>query len=69
MNDILEYRECTHQVIADAAYSLFVEQGFHATSIRQIAQRVGVSLGAIYNHFDNKDQIFDKVLLEKHPYH
>lgn len=57
-----------YQSIIDAAYDLFVEQGFHATSMRRIAQRANVSLGGIYNHFDTKDQIFDKVILEKHPY-
>jgi AcrR family transcriptional regulator len=36
--------------------------------MRQIAQRAGVALGGIYNHFTSKEQIFDQVLLEKHPY-
>ena len=57
------------QAIADAAYALFIEQGFHATSMRQIARRAGVALGGIYNHFKSKEEIFDYVLLEKHPYH
>lgn len=61
--------EDTRQTIIDAAYDLFVEQGFHATSMRQIAQKSGVSLGTIYNHFEHKEQIFDSLLLEKHPYH
>jgi AcrR family transcriptional regulator len=60
--------ERTRCVILDAAYSLFVEQGFHATSMRQIAQSAGVALGGIYNHFDSKEQIFDDLLLETHPY-
>jgi AcrR family transcriptional regulator len=54
--------------VIDAAYGLFAEQGFHATPMREIAQRAGVSVGVIYNHFSTKDKIFDKVLLEKHPY-
>jgi AcrR family transcriptional regulator len=54
--------------IIDAAYGLFVHKRFHATSMREIAKRAGVSLGAIYSHFENKDQIFDQVLLEKLPY-
>jgi len=61
--------ERTGQAIMDAAYSFFVEQGFHATSMRQIAQRAGIALSGIYNHFSSKEQIFDQVLLEKHPYH
>lgn len=60
--------ERTSQAILDAAYGLFAEQGFHATSMRQIAQQAGLALGGIYNHFDSKEQIFDCVLFEKHPY-
>lgn len=60
--------ERTSQAILDTAYSLFIEQGFHATSMRQIAQSAGLALGSIYNHFESKEQIFHRVLLEKHPY-
>jgi AcrR family transcriptional regulator len=68
MRDILSKGERTRQIIIEAAYALFIEQGFHATSMRQIAQRSGIALGGIYNHFKSKEQIFDNLLLEKHPY-
>jgi len=68
MTETLSKGERTSQAIVEAAYSLFIEQGYHATSMRQIAQRAGVALGGIYNHFSSKEQIFDQVLLEKHPY-
>lgn len=69
MLDTQSKGERTRQTILEAAYSLFVEQGYHATSMRQIARGAGVALGGIYNHFSGKEQIFDQVLLEKHPYH
>jgi AcrR family transcriptional regulator len=69
MAKFLTKGERTSQAILEAAYSLFVEQGFHATSMRQIAQRAGIALSGIYNHFGSKEQIFDQILLEKHPYH
>jgi AcrR family transcriptional regulator len=68
MPDPLTKGERTSQAIVDAAYRLFVEQGFHATSMRQIARDAGLALGGIYNHFESKEQIFDQVLIEKHPY-
>jgi AcrR family transcriptional regulator len=68
MPDPLTKGEHTSQAIVDAAYRLFVEQGFHATSMRQIARQAGLALGGIYNHFESKEEIFDRVLLEKHPY-
>jgi AcrR family transcriptional regulator len=69
MSDLPTKGERTRQAIITAAYSLFLEQGYHATSMRQIAQRAELALGGIYNHFSSKEEIFDQVLLEKHPYH
>jgi AcrR family transcriptional regulator len=58
----------TRQAVLEAAYSLFIEQGYHATSMRQIAARSGLALGGIYNHFPSKEQVFRQVLFERHPY-
>ncbi|MBA4380729.1 MAG: hypothetical protein C0393_08675 [Anaerolinea sp.] len=60
--------EYTRRAILDAAYNLFIEQGFHATSMRQIAERAGLSLGGIYNHFASKEAIFSELILDRHPY-
>ena len=60
--------ERTRQAIIDAAHSLFTEQGYNATSMRQIAERAGIALGGIYNHFASKDEIFQALIIEKHPY-
>jgi AcrR family transcriptional regulator len=57
----------TRQAILNAAYNLFAEQGFHGTSMRQIAETSGTALGGIYNHFQSKKQIFEILLLERHP--
>lgn len=57
----------TRQAILSAAFSLFAEQGFHGTSMRQIAETSGTALGGIYNHFQSKQQIFETLLLERHP--
>lgn len=60
--------ERTRQAILDAAYDLFLNQGYSATSMRQIAQKAGIALGGIYNHFASKDEIFQALAIEKHPY-
>lgn len=59
----------TRQVVMDAAYELFLEKGYAATSMRQIAERAGLALGGIYNHFPNKEAIFRELIHERHPYH
>lgn len=67
--ELLTKGERTHQVIIECAYSLFLEQGYAATSMRQIAERSGLALGGIYNHFSSKDAIFGDLIIAKHPFH
>jgi AcrR family transcriptional regulator len=64
----LKKGEATRLAIEDAAISLFMEQGYHATSMRQIAERSELALGGIYNHFGGKEEIFEAVIVDKHPY-
>ncbi len=64
----LKKGEVTRLAIEDAAISLFLEQGYHATSMRQIADKAGLALGGIYNHFASKDEIFQGIIIDKHPY-
>src|SRR3970040_2313969 len=60
--------EVTRLAVEDAAFELFMEQGYHATSMRQIADKAGLALGGIYNHFSSKEDIFVAILMDKHPY-
>jgi len=60
--------EATRLAIEDAAVELFLEHGYHATSMRQIAEHAGLALGGIYNHFSSKDEIFEAIIIDKHPY-
>ncbi|GAB4484620.1 MAG: hypothetical protein Fur0016_23540 [Anaerolineales bacterium] len=60
--------ERTRAAILDSAYDLFLTQGYSATSMRQIATKAGIALGGIYNHFGSKDEIFQALVLVKHPY-
>ncbi|MHB8777747.1 MAG: TetR/AcrR family transcriptional regulator [Anaerolineales bacterium] len=64
----LKKGETTRLAIEEAALKLFMEQGYHATSMRQVADRVGLALGGIYNHFKSKDEIFEAIIIDQHPY-
>jgi AcrR family transcriptional regulator len=66
--ETLTKRERTRQAILDAAYSLIIEQGYAATSMRQIAERAGLALGSIYNHFPSKGDVFRTIIDERHPF-
>jgi AcrR family transcriptional regulator len=61
--------ERTRQAVLQAAYEVFLERGYAATSMRAIAERAGLALGGIYNHFANKQAIFSELILERHPFH
>ena len=67
--EILSKGERTHQSILQAAYELFLEKGYAATSMREIAERTGLALGGIYNHFENKEAIFSELVIDRHPFH
>ena len=45
--------------IEQAALALFTRQGFHGTNIREIAEKAGVSQGAIYLCYPSKEAIFE----------
>jgi AcrR family transcriptional regulator len=50
------------ELIESAARELFIKQGFHATSMRDIAKDAGVSLGNLYNYYETKDAIFESIV-------
>jgi AcrR family transcriptional regulator len=58
----------TRSLLLDAAHLLFVNQGYAATSMRQIAESAGLALSGIYNHFASKEAVFHAILIERHPY-
>jgi AcrR family transcriptional regulator len=57
----------TRQELLDAALSLFAKQGYAATTVRQIADIVGVRDSAIYGHFESKRELFDTLIQESGP--
>ncbi len=60
--------EQTRQQIIETAAKLFLKQGYHGTSMRDIARDAQIALGSIYNHFATKEDIFEAVFLAYHPY-
>ncbi len=58
----------TSDRVLQAAFELFVRQGYHGTSMRQVAKAAGLTPASIYNHFASKADIFTQVLIRYHPY-
>lgn len=45
------------EAILEAALGLFVERGFHGTSVPSVAERAGVAAGTIYHYFASKEAL------------
>ncbi|MCB0293643.1 MAG: helix-turn-helix transcriptional regulator, partial [Calditrichaeota bacterium] len=50
--------------ILDVTRALLVQQGLTQLSIRMIARAVGCSVGSIYFHFKNKDELIHALIEE-----
>ena len=59
-----EKSERSRRQVLDTALQLFSQQGYRATSVRDIADKAGVSTGNLYHHFPDKESIFNALLDE-----
>ena len=57
-------KECRPAQLLAAALDLFVEKGFAATRLDDVAARAGVSKGTVYLYFPSKDELFKAVIRE-----
>jgi AcrR family transcriptional regulator len=51
-------RQRTRAALIDAAVEVIREKGFYETTLEEVARRAGMSRGAIYGNFRNKDDLF-----------
>jgi AcrR family transcriptional regulator len=58
----------TRERILDVALDLFVDQGYDGTSLRQIAERLGVTKAALYYHFEAKEDILTALHMRLHEF-
>lgn len=57
-----QIRQQSRKKIQETALELFARQGYHSTSISQIAKAAGVSKGLMYNYFTSKDDLLKKLV-------
>lgn len=55
----------TRARIQKAALDLFSDHGYEATSLREIAERLGVTKAALYYHFKTKDEILESLVNDR----
>lgn len=54
--------EKTARSIVQSAIKLFAKRGYAAVSMRAIAQEIGITVGALYNHFKTKQDVLMFIL-------
>ncbi|MEC9344266.1 MAG: TetR/AcrR family transcriptional regulator [Pseudomonadota bacterium] len=58
------HRDSTQKAIRDAAISMFSEHGYHAVTLRKLADRIGIQAGSLYNHIENKQELLFEILYD-----
>ena len=58
----VEAQAVTRRRLLDAASEEFCGRGFHATSLADVADRAGYTIGAVYSNFANKDALFHAMM-------
>jgi AcrR family transcriptional regulator len=58
---IQEYKGEVRKKIVEAAYSLFLDKGYHATTMSSIAESLGVTKPALYQYFSGKEDLYAAV--------
>ncbi|HVM40281.1 MAG TPA: TetR/AcrR family transcriptional regulator [Acidimicrobiia bacterium] len=56
-----EQGEATRAALVSVARTLFTKHGFAATATEEVVQRARVTRGALYHHFENKEDLFRAV--------
>jgi AcrR family transcriptional regulator len=52
-----EYKDLAKKRIIDAAYKIFYKNGYHSSTMNDVAKEVGVSKGSLYSYFRSKEEI------------
>ncbi|WP_028920990.1 TetR/AcrR family transcriptional regulator [Pseudonocardia acaciae] len=53
----------TADAIRQAAEELFYQHGYEATSLRQVAAKVGIQVGSLYNHISGKEELLSGLMI------
>ena len=58
-------QDLSRNQLLDAAEEVFGRKGFHETTLKEVAELAGFSVGSVYSFFENKDDLFRQVYLRR----
>lgn len=56
-----EHVEARRRQLLRGALHCFARKGIHGTSIKEIAEQAGLSVGTVYSYFSNKDEVVEAI--------
>lgn len=59
--------ENARERILDVAAELFARDGYEKASLGNLADSVGITKAAIYHYYPNKKEIYEAIIVRKHP--
>lgn len=65
ISKVTENKQIKRENLLSAAYNLFIRKGVQSTSIDEITDNAGVAKGTFYLYFEDKWDIFEKVIIER----
>lgn len=57
-----QQKEKRRQEILEAGLDLFIRKGYSATKIKDIADRVGMSVGLLFHYFETKEKLYEELV-------
>ena len=54
--------EARKAALVEAATACFADRGYAGTTLRHVAELVGIRIPSLYNHFPNKESLYQAVL-------
>jgi AcrR family transcriptional regulator len=61
----LKQQDIARVQLLDAAEEVFGRKGFHATTLREVADLAEYSVGSVYSFFESKDDLFRQIFLRR----
>jgi AcrR family transcriptional regulator len=61
----VQHHDLSRTQLLDAAEEVFGRKGFHATSLKEIAELAEFSVGSVYSFFENKDDLFRQIFARR----
>lgn len=59
-----EKKALNKQKMIDAAYDLMLKQGIHATTIKEVSEKSGISFVTMYKYFPSKKELVEEVVIK-----